>query len=55
MIIFPRTGGISERQKMLTDLPMGFFERKEAKPHMDNVEINAANISIKASLTIMPP
>jgi hypothetical protein len=54
MIIFPRRGGIRERQTRLTDFPIGFFERHEARPQSSNAAINIANIIMKPILIIMP-
>jgi hypothetical protein len=50
--MFPRTGGISDKQKKLTALPMGFFDRNETKPHSASVTIKMANMTANASLII---
>jgi hypothetical protein len=56
IIILPSTGGIRDRQKMLTDLPIAFFERKEITPHNNNVTIKKAYAIINACLVItLPP
>ena len=52
IIILPSTGGIRDRQKMLTDLPIAFLERQEITPHNNNVMIKKAYTIINARLTI---